>query len=84
MSGGEQQPSAEKLPFDTVRWDRKGSMLVVAADRTLASVLGRITQAAPAWIVVVRSRGPHVYRYAYRGEELRQHATDFLMRASKR
>lgn len=58
-------------------WDRKGSVLVVAANRTMQSVLARAAQTIPAWIVVVRLHGAHVYRYAYRLEELRQHKMDF-------
>ncbi|WP_028351221.1 CHAT domain-containing protein [Bradyrhizobium murdochi] len=78
QSASAQMPSG--LLVADLRWDRKGSMLVVAGNRTLRSVLERAAHTNPAWIVLVRFRGAHVYRYAYRVEELRQHAMDFPTR----
>lgn len=63
-------------------WDRKGLVLVVAANRSMQSVLARTAKSNPAWIVVVRLHGTHVYRYAYRLQELRQHKMNFPDRLS--
>jgi hypothetical protein len=75
QEGLAQSPSAP-LGAD-LRWDRKGSVWLVAGNRTLQSVLARAEHTNPAWIVVVRLRSARVYRYAYTIEELRQHAMDF-------
>jgi CHAT domain/Ternary complex associated domain 7 len=73
------QPLSTDLEADPL-WDRSGSILVVAGNRTLQSVISRAERISPAWIVVVRFRGAHVYRYAYRIDELRQQAMDFPAR----
>ena len=60
-------------------WDHESSILVVAADRSLGSVLHRLDEEDPDWVVVVRTLpgSPEVYYYAYRSAELRQLAQDF-------
>lgn len=58
----------------TIHWDSKGGIVVVAAQRSLASALSRIESEAADWVVVVRTRtaGPEVFYYAFRSSELRQ------------
>jgi len=55
-----------------VLWDRSGAVLIVAADRTLESVLRRIDEEQVDWVVVVRApRGSTDVRYyAFRHSEL--------------
>jgi hypothetical protein len=83
MSETEQQGLAEPalpcLGVDPL-WDRNGSVLVVAGNRTLQSVIERAERINPAWIVVIRLSGTEVYRYAYRIDELRQQTVDFPAR----
>lgn len=70
-AGLELTPGAEVPP--AIRWDRSGAVLVVAADRSLRSILQRIDAAAPDWVVVVSCDGPQVLRHAVRPAELRDH-----------
>jgi hypothetical protein len=70
-------PTVCKLDASRRFASRRNSVAIM-----LASALGRIARTIPAWIVVVRSRSTHVYRYAYRGGELRQHAMNFPGRLS--
>jgi hypothetical protein len=72
------EPPLESIPIATqvdplIRWDQKGSVLTVAADRSLRSVLRRADVALSDrihWIVVVRSHDAGPYYYAYRWHEL--------------
>lgn len=59
-------------------WDYESSILMVAADRSLISVLHRLDEQDPDWLVVVRTLpgSPEVYYYAYRSAELRQLAQE--------
>ena len=52
---------------------------MVAADRSLGSVLLRLEEENPDWVVVVRTLpgSAEVYYYAYRSAELRQLAQKF-------
>ena len=70
--------AAATQPFGgPVRWDREGAMLQVAADRSLGTVLRRMHEENPDWVVVVRPTGSaHVYYYAFRSSELEQLATE--------
>jgi hypothetical protein len=60
-----------------IRWDINGSILTVAAERTLGSVLRRLEDENADWVVVVRTLPDRdeVYYYAFRSAELRMLAT---------
>lgn len=55
-------------------WDRHSRILVVAAGRSLKSVLRRMDDENVEWVVVVRvlTRSTEVYYYAFRSSELRR------------
>lgn len=60
-----------------IRWHR-GKVLLVAADRSVRSVLRRVNEAAAMmdWVVVVRSCDGSLYYYAYRPSELAERAVN--------
>jgi hypothetical protein len=78
-----EEASSTATPVDpSIRWDT-GPVLVVAADRSLRSVLRRLDVAVSGWhdwVVVVRSHGAGVYCYAYRSRELLEFTGAFLDR----
>ena len=55
-------------------WDRETRILVVAVDRSFGSVLQRLEEENPDWVVVVRTRtgSAEVYYYAFHSSELRE------------
>jgi len=67
-----------------ILWDRYSTILVVAAQRSLDSVLRRMDNEDAVWVVVVRTMTgtAEVYYYAFRGSELRRLADEFPERRS--
>ena len=80
-SAGKPEPQPQARPVDepssSIRW-YTGKVLVVAADRSVRSVLRRVDEASAStdWVVVVRSRDGDVYYYAYRPRELMELAAN--------
>jgi len=73
---GAAHPAATSPPAQPfggpVLWDRASTVLTVAADRSLGSVLRRMRDESAEWVVVVRTPtwGAEVYYYAFRSFEL--------------
>lgn len=61
-----------------ILWDRDSSILTVAAERSLGSVLRRVDAQDADWVVVVRTLTglAEVYYYAFRSSELRSLAAN--------
>ncbi len=81
-STGQPEPHLHAVAVEktasSIRWDT-GAVLVVAADRSVRSVLHRVKQSVSAdWVVVVRSRVGGLDTTAYRCGELEQLAADLL------
>jgi hypothetical protein len=75
--GGAKKPRVR--PFGgRITWDRSGAVLQVAAERTLESVLRRMHEEQPDWVVVVRPlrESEAVYYYAFRSSELERLAAE--------
>ena len=58
---------------NNIWWDSMGEILLIAADRSLASALHRMNENEADWVVVVRTIAGirDVYYYAYRSLELK-------------